>query len=234
MKMSEYAFSGCHAHKAHSVFRSTRFLLPIVQIFFLAQLTAGPQSLSLFLWAFPLRVLSGLLLAASVYWLPNRTLDPFTTSSIPFSYVALLFLVSNIHSIVQSVQFMSQMSFFSRVASQSPSNGATIMTLLNALSNLGSMWPRPLVLLALESLSEKSCIASGGNSIKGGAACHDSTSSEKCKELGGMCATLKDGYPIIVAAGVVYCVLWWVTMRSVVERLQKAPSAGWKLGGGNR
>ena len=45
-----------------------------------------------------------------------------------------------------------------------------------------------------------------------------------------MCATVKDGYPIIVGVGVVYCGLWYLSMRSTVERLQKAPSSGWTLG----
>ena len=105
---------------------------------------------------------------AAVYWLPNRTLEPFSTSTMPLSYVFLLFTVTNVHSVVQSIQFMSQMSFFSRVAAQSPTNGATIMTLLNALSNLGSMWPRPLVLLALQAFSEKACVGVGGDPVTGG------------------------------------------------------------------
>ncbi len=186
------------------------------------------------MWAFPLRAASGLGQLAMVYLLlPNRALEPWSTATIPVSAVVVIFVLSNAHSAIQSLQFMAQMSFFSRVARQSPSNSATVMTLLNALTNLGSMWPRPLILWAMEALSSKQCLARGGG---GGAlagagvgACNSAEASTACKGLGGLCVSVVSGYPVVVALGTLYCAAWWWAMRARVVRLANAPASGWTL-----
>ena len=185
------------------------------------------------MWAFPLRAASGLGQLAMVYLLlPNRALEPWSTATMPSHAVAVIFVLSNAHSAIQSLQFMAQMSFFSRVAKQSPSNSATVMTLLNALTNLGSMWPRPLILWAMEALSSKQCLARGGGEALAGVgvgACNSAEASTACKGLGGLCVSVVSGYPVVVALGTAYCALWWWAMRARVTKLASAPASGWTL-----
>jgi PAT family acetyl-CoA transporter-like MFS transporter 1 len=164
--------------------------------------------------------------------LPNRALEPWSTATMPAYAVAVIFVLSNAHSAIQSLQFMAQMSFFSRVAKQSPSNSATVMTLLNALTNLGSMWPRPLILWAMEALSSKQCLARGGGEARAGAgvgACNSAEASTACKGLGGLCVSVVSGYPVVVALGTAYCAAWWWAMRARVTKLASAPASGWTL-----
>jgi hypothetical protein len=168
--------------------------------------------------------------------LPNRSLEPWTTATIPSYAVAVLLLLSNAHSVIQSIQFMAQMSFFSRVAKQSPSNGATVMTLLNALTNLGSMWPRPLILWAMEGLSTRHCAGTGALAAApltgpGVGACNSPQASTACKALGGLCVSVVSGYPVVVTLGTLYCLAWWWFMRERVARLANAPTSGWALSG---
>ena len=56
--------------------------------------------------------------------------------------------------------------------------------------------------------------------------------TQACKDAGGMCATVKDGYPLLVSLGVVYCAGWWVLMRARVDKLHNAPASGWTLRSG--
>ena len=145
--------------------------------------------------------------------------------------MAVIFVLSNAHSVVQSMQFMAQMSFFSRVAKQSPASGATVMTLLNALTNLGAMWPRPLILWAMQALTTKQCLGSSGAQLagQGVGACNSAEASDACKALGGLCASTVSGYPVVVALGTLYCLAWWLAMRGRVAMLAHAPASGWAL-----
>ncbi len=193
-----------------------------LQVFFLASWTAGPDPMAKFLWAFPLRALSGLAHLAVMYAvLPDRTQSPWTPSSFPAAYTALLFLLSNAHGVVCSVMFMAQMSFFTRLAALSPASGGSVMTLLNTLANLGSMLPAPLVLLGLDALTARACVGAEG-------ACAGAAGAAACKAAGGACATTADGYPRMAALSTAYCVAWWLLMRGVVARLQAAPAESWK------
>jgi hypothetical protein len=174
-----------------------------------------------FMWAFPLRALSGLAHLAVMYAvLPDRTLSPWTPSSFPPGYTLLLFVLSNAHGVVCSVMFMAQMSFFTRVAALSPRSGGSVMTLLNTLANLGSMLPAPLVLLGLEALTTRTCVGGSGS-------CAGAEGAAQCKASGGACAATADGYPTMAALSTAWCGAWWFLMRGTVARLQSAPPESW-------
>ena len=192
------------------------------QVFFLATWTAGRDPMSKFMWAFPLRAVSGLAHLWVMYGLlPDNTLTPWSASSFPMGFTVALLLLSNVHGVLQSIMFMSQISFFTRVAALSPGSGGSVMTLLNTLANLGSMLPAPLVLLGVEALSVRSCVGGVGS-------CAGADGAAECKAAGGACATTTDGYPIMVALSTLYCVLWWGLMQGRVAALQAAPGASWK------
>lgn len=206
------------------------------QVLVLARLTAGPRPLSLFLWAFPLRALSGLVQVWLVYALPDRTLEPWSASTVPWSYAALIFAVTNLHGFVQTAMFMSQISFFTRVAALSPLSGGAVMTFLNTMANLGSMWISPLVLVAIDKLTSRSCtatIAAGRDGLPppdtGLCSSHDggAAGAAACAAAGGACVTARDGFAIVTALSTLYCAVWWLTMRSTVTKLQDSPPEAW-------
>ena len=175
-----------------------------------------------FMWAFPLRALSGLAHLALIYAvLPDRTLSPWTAASFPPGYTALLLVLSNAHGVVCSVMFMAQMSFFTRVAALSPASGGSVMTLLNTLANVGSMLPAPLVLLGVEALTSRACVGGAG-------ACEGAAGAAQCKAAGGACANTAEGYPTMALLSTAYCGVWWLLMRGTVARLAAAPPESWR------
>jgi PAT family acetyl-CoA transporter-like MFS transporter 1 len=191
--------------------------------------------MDLYLLAFPLRALSGLVQLWMVYYgLPDATLAPLSTSSVPWSSAALIFLVSNVHGAITTLMFMSQISFFTRIASLSPASGGAVMTLLNTLANLGGMWPGPLALLLLDKLSAKACTV--GTALQSESAelaasassCSGAAGSVGCSARGGLCATVEDGFPLLVGLSTALCVVWWLCLRSTVQKLQNSPAQHWR------
>ena len=77
---------------------------------------------------------------------------------------APIFCVLVLHEVVGTALFISVMSFFARISD--PSIGGTYMTLLNTVTNLGSMWPRPLALWLLPLLSHSRCVDKNGALIQ--------------------------------------------------------------------
>jgi hypothetical protein len=67
-----------------------------------------------------------------------------SSSSSSWSQYAALLVLSTLGSVLATVMFVAQMSFFARIAD--PAIGGTYMTLLNTLANLGSKWPSSVVL----------------------------------------------------------------------------------------
>lgn len=221
----------------------------------LSNSTAGPRPLSLVLNAFPFRAAFGLVYLWLIYFaLPDRHAQPWSPSDVPWTALALIFIVSNLHSIAQTVMFMGQMSFFSRVSRLTPSIGGSYITLLNTVTNLGSMWPGPLTLKLIDDLTQRRCeynpivatkhepfippwspsSSGGGNStladLAASLSCKGAAAESACAAIGGSCATIEgaDGYFTMVLVGMAYCGLWYVLMRRHVNRLQDLPEEAWR------
>lgn len=108
---------------------------------------------------------------------PSGSLHMLST----YHYSALM-TVLVLHEIASTSIFISFMSFFARIAD--PTIGGTYMTLLNTITNLGGMWPRPLALWLLPKLSTYECISSTHESID--FAEHGNFCS-RCESTGGKC-----------------------------------------------
>lgn len=74
------------------------------------------------------------------------------------SYFLLVMTTMVLASSASTILFVSMSSFFSRVSDASV--GGTYMTLLNTMSNLGGLWPKLLVMSAVDWLSIKDCTTS--------------------------------------------------------------------------
>lgn len=190
------------------------------QIFFLAKVTSGARPLDIFLASIPLRGASALVHLWLVYsLLPGEGAPAWTASTIPSSIFAIIFCVSNVHGAFQSASFMAQMSFFTRVAKVNEVYGGSVMTLLNTLANIGSLWPGPLVLLAIDWFSAKACIAPG-----------DPDTSQSCQgcEAPRTCGATRDGYWPVSLMCFAYLVIWYfVGGAAAVRRVQNLPEKSW-------
>ena len=142
------------------------------------------------------------------------------------------------------------MAFFARRSD--PLLGGTYMTLLNTMANMGSQWPVPAALWALDALSSKRCVIAGGvdgaadllggaNGGVGGAggACWGEAAVRACRDAGGACETERDGVLALLAGCTALGVGWLVAARPVVRWLRELDDAAWCAppradGGGRR
>lgn len=137
-----------------------------------SRFTSGRRPLSLWMYAFPVRLALGIVWLWVIYGLLDAPQAAGTTPSTPSTgthtsttpappagpstaVLTLIFALSNVHAIVMSVMFLSIMSFFSQVAD--PGMGGTYMTLLNTIANLGAKWPQYFALRGIEWFTVATC-----------------------------------------------------------------------------
>jgi PAT family acetyl-CoA transporter-like MFS transporter 1 len=125
------------------------------------------------------------LVTSLLRWLVLYSLQleaPGTLATLSMAHYASLMAVLVVHEVASTGIFISFMSFFARIAD--PSIGGTYMTLLNTITNLGGMWPRPLALWLLPKLSTYECMNANHESID--FAEHGNFCS-RCEAVGGKC-----------------------------------------------
>ncbi|XP_004932099.1 acetyl-coenzyme A transporter 1 [Bombyx mandarina] len=192
-----------------------QIIMPVI----LAKHTTGPAPLSLWLKAFPLRLLVGPLAAALVAFTPTLLGD----SGPSYSYLSILMLLYVFHQTCLYCMFVAVMAFFAKVSD--PTVGGTYMTLLNTVSNLGTNWPSTLALWAIDHLTYKSCSLSKLTDNK----CSSTVEAELCKSEGGTCVTEIDGYYIETVICVILGFLWLQWGRPTINRLQRLPPSAWQI-----
>ncbi|OWR52234.1 acetyl-coenzyme A transporter 1 like protein [Danaus plexippus plexippus] len=192
-----------------------QIIMPVI----LAKHTTGPAPLSLWLRAFPLRLLVGPLAAILVALTPTLLSD----SGPSYSYLFILMSLYVFHQTCLYCMFVAVMAFFAKVSD--PSVGGTYMTLLNTVSNLGTNWPNTLALWAIDHLTFKSC--SGSTLIDN--TCASPLETEECKANGGTCNIRIDGFYIEVVICLIAGFLWLQWGRKTISRLQRLPSSSWQI-----
>ncbi|XP_049873859.1 acetyl-coenzyme A transporter 1 [Pectinophora gossypiella] len=195
-----------------------QIIMPII----LAKHTTGPAPLSLWLRAFPLRLLVGPIVAGLV------ALTPRLLGNAPPSYTYLMLLMTLyvFHQTCLYCMFVAVMAFFAKVSD--PAVGGTYMTLLNTVSNLGTNWPNTLALWAIDHLTYKQCSARDDNT------CSSNLEVHLCKTEGGTCDTVVDGYYIETVICLVVGFLWLQWGRPTINRLQRLPASAWQINHLNR
>nr|XP_026492371.1 acetyl-coenzyme A transporter 1 [Vanessa tameamea]XP_026492372.1 acetyl-coenzyme A transporter 1 [Vanessa tameamea] len=193
-----------------------QIIMPVI----LAKHTTGPAPLSLWLRAFPLRLLVGPLAAGLVALTPSLLGD----SGPSYSYLFVLMLLYVFHQTCLYCMFVAVMAFFAKVSD--PAVGGTYMTLLNTVSNLGTNWPNTLALWAIDHLTYKTCNAPQLTDNT----CATQLETDVCKANGGSCDTKIDGFYIEVVICVVAGFLWLQWGRKTISRLQRLPASAWQIG----
>lgn len=189
-----------------------QILLPLV----ISKYTAGPKPLSVFLMAYPFRLVFGVLFAALVWW-THLVKEP---SGFPGYYYFILIISYAAHQITVYSIFVSVMAFFAQISD--PLIGGTYMTLLNTICNLGGTWPSTLALWFVDPLTSRRCQNAPQLS------CDTKELAAKCEEAGHKCLTILDGFYVETAVCVIIGFLWMRWGRSAIRRLQNLPLSAWK------
>ncbi|XP_047991733.1 acetyl-coenzyme A transporter 1 [Leguminivora glycinivorella] len=192
-----------------------QIILPVL----LARYTTGPAPLSLWLHAFPFRLIVGPLAAGLVALTPSLLGD----SGPSYSYLLVLMALYVFHQTCLYCMFVAVMAFFAKVSD--PAVGGTYMTLLNTVSNLGTNWPNTLALWAIDHLTFKNCSLPEMSDNT----CSSKLESDLCKNGGGTCVTRIDGFYIETAICLVVGYLWLQWGRPTINRLQRRPASAWQV-----
>lgn len=200
------------------------FLTPlhIVLPWLLGKQTAGPKPLNVFLWAYPYRLIMGVVFALLVYWTPSFK---ESTGDYSFFYYAIWMGAYYMQQISSYCIFLSMMAFNAQISD--PKIGGTYMTLLNTLNNLGGNWPVTLFLSITDFFNRKNCVATGTKLILG--ACNTKKDEEMCVKGGDVCEFHIDGYYISVGICTLIGLLWYRIFYRRIKYFQKIPRQEWRV-----
>lgn len=131
--------------------------------------------------------------------------------------------------------FLADMAFMARISD--PLVGASYMTLLNTLSNLGGRWVKTFFLWLVDIITWRTCVVEDLSSLNStsldsfniASKCSNKDQQLICKSIGGTCIIDVDGYYIEVALNAVYGVCWYFWGKSLLEYLQKLPRSDWHV-----
>lgn len=127
------------------------------------------------------------------------------------------------------------MAFMARISD--PLVGASYMTLLNTLSNLGGRWVKTFFLWLVDIITWKSCViedmttlnSTSLESFYNVSKCSNRDQQATCTNLGGTCVVDIDGYYIEVALNAIYGMFWYFWGKRTIEYLQKLPRSDWHV-----
>lgn len=192
-----------------------QIIMPII----LAKHTTGPKPLSLWLRAFPLRLLVGPLVAGLVALTPSLLGETGPS----YFYLFILMTLYVFHQTCLYCMFVAVMAFFAKVSD--PAVGGTYMTLLNTVSNLGTNWPNTLALWAIDHLTYKKC--TGTEMLDN--TCSSQLETDACKNAGGACSIRIDGFYIEIVLCLIIGFSWLLWGKPTINRLQRLSPASWQL-----
>ncbi|KAI9257930.1 acetyl-coenzyme A transporter 1-domain-containing protein [Phascolomyces articulosus] len=193
-----------------------------LQIFFgyyAAKWSNGPRPLKPWLWGFYGRLLFSAIGMLVVYFYPSG-------EDIGFFYFSVIMGSTVLSSFMSTVQFVSISAFMTSIAD--PLIGGTYMTLLNTFSNFGGTWPKFFVLESVDYFTKATCSIRDTNGLE--FSCVGDTGGPQCKELGGNCVIIKDGY---YTAGIICVVTGFILLfgyiRPIIYHLEGLSKRAWKI-----
>jgi len=205
---------------------------------FITRFTVGPRPMNVWLGSFPFRLFFCLIMALLVYVTPMMLLED---GGFPTYYYVIVIGIFALHRVAVYAMFVAIMAFFARISD--PAVGGTFMTFLNTLTNLGAMWPSSFVLWLVDKITTKDCIAKAIEESSPLAFntnqtlsynlddnhCHGTIEVGECKEGGGSCSTLVEGYYILAIACVIVGSVWFVWGWRTMRRLQQLEVYKWRV-----
>lgn len=196
--------------------------LQIVLPWVISRITCGPRPLDLLIYAYPFRLLFGLIFPVVVYWTPMVKLSDDT---FPMYYYLILIIIYAVHQVTVYSVFVSLMAFHAAVSD--PSIGGTYMTLLNTITNLGGNWPATLSLWLVDKLSLSKCTQVCNNIVLNSTIIEArQRTTEQCETN---CSTTLDGYYIECVICVIFGFLWLQWGAQKLKKLQSLPAISWSV-----
>lgn len=189
LKFQEYGVPKQHLAYMTSLLMPMYIILPV----FISRWASGREPLDLALRAYPVRVCLVPASALLAY------LTPSALSPVPWAFYFAMLLLSATGAIVSQCMFVTQMAFYARISD--PAMGGTYMTLLNTLSNLGSMWP-PTVTFFL--IDYTTCQAES-------------------------CSFRRDGFYVVAVLCTGVGVVWYLFCAPAFRQLQRRKLDDWKV-----
>lgn len=198
--------------------------IPIVPVqvvlpFLISKHTGGRNPLDIFLTAYPIRLLFGLLFMFLLSWTYQvKGAD----GTFPAYYYAVIILVYALHQVTVYSIFVSLMAFHARVSD--PAIGGTYMTLLNTVTNLGGNWPATVSLWFVDSLTSREC----QGAKDAWPHCTSKEDQHRCTSEGGTCETTVEGYYIEMVLCILLGLVWFFYAKRRARWLQSLPQSAWK------
>lgn len=214
--------------------------------------TAGDKPMNVWTNTYPIRVVLCLVLLVLVGMAPDLVAGQ--TASHSWQWYGMVISAFVAIRLCSNVMFVSQMAFYNRIAD--PAIGGTYMTMLNTVTNLGGMWPGPLVLLAVELLEQMGCYVGEGaavlressrslylfNNLEGTElrplpagpngtllTCLAAEGAQACHAMGGHCSHRADGFFIMGLACGAVGLLWYAWFYPMLSHIQELPTEGWRV-----
>ncbi|XP_015905185.1 acetyl-coenzyme A transporter 1 [Parasteatoda tepidariorum] len=188
----------------------------VIVSLYISRFAVGLNCFKVFLKAFPIKLLFGVLFAFLVSWTYNVKLE---SGGFPTYYYVVIVLSFTLHQAVVVCLHISVGSFLNRVSD--PAIGGTYMTILNTFLNLGRNWSSTVALWLVDVLTYKTC----ENPIYN---CNNAETASKCMAAGHKCVTTVDGFSVESVACVIFGFLWLRWGRKVIVKLQGTLSSDWK------
>lgn len=184
----------------------------------ISRYTAGPRPMDIYVKAMPYRLAFGLVAAFLVWVTPHVV----TGGHVPAYYFVVLITLYLIHQVFASSMFVAAMAFSAKISD--PAVGGTYMTLLNTLSNLGSIWPATTALWFVDPLTFRQCSSDPSND------CSTVVKREICTNThNGVCNMQLDGYYIESVLCLIIGFAWLRWGRQTIDTLQTRPLSAWKI-----
>lgn len=193
-----------------------QILLPI----FISRYTGGPTPLKIYVKAYPIRCVLGILFSVLILWTPTVKLADGT---FPIYYYVVILIAYALHQGTVYCVYVAMMAFFAKISD--PTIGGTYMTLMNTVSNLGGNWPGTVALWGIDYLTYKSCM----NGTVLVSSCSLKEEQNLCKEGGGVCETTLDGYHVETMICIAFGFLWlYCWGKKKINYVQSLPMSAWK------
>ncbi|KNB46323.1 hypothetical protein JH06_0828 [Blastocystis sp. subtype 4] len=146
------------------------------------------------------RISMAMILACFIHFLPDVDQGMMEKKYYPIAYILIILSSAS----AQSMN-VSAMTYFAQISD--PRFGGSYMSLFNTISNLGhNMYVSPFL-----SLIDVTSKRDGDEVIMKTCVCKDMYL--KCKNMGGMCVTSRDGFYLLAWPTFIYGLIWSVAMK---------------------
>jgi PAT family acetyl-CoA transporter-like MFS transporter 1 len=169
---------------------------------FVGRAVAGPRPLTMFMRAYAARLV---LMVAYLLVFANLTYEP--GDGLGGSLIVCFTLLTVLFRLPSIILFSSLMAFYAKIAD--PLVGGSYMTLLNTITNLGSMWTGQVGLRSIAAWDTMFECGDGG--------------------CGGM-----DGFAVVTVVSTLLGVVWFWLVRSRVDDLELSKLREWGTSSGAR